>query len=121
MTALPWLHRFAFAFGIAFGPLYAITVKFELAAFTVYPSLGIVLLGTRRPLDVVAPSMAFLAPGMYWYGWTTTAAMGATLFAVPAACWRSGWARGVWLAGLWLLPTLAMAACVYVTMPLFRL
>jgi hypothetical protein len=27
--------------------------------------------------DVVNPALGFLAPAMYWYGWATTAALGA--------------------------------------------
>ncbi len=45
----------------------------DLALFTVYPSLGIVLAGTHRSKDTVDPAMGFLAPAMYWYGWTATA------------------------------------------------
>ena len=45
MTALPWLHRFAFAFGIAFAVLYPIAIKLDLALFTVFPAIGVVLPG----------------------------------------------------------------------------
>ena len=42
--------------------LYVIALKVDLALFTVYPSLGVVLLGTHHSKDVVDPAMGFLAP-----------------------------------------------------------
>ena len=58
-------RSFAFAYGTAFAVLYAVALKLDLALFTVYPSLGVVLLGTHHSRDITAPSMAFLAPAMY--------------------------------------------------------
>ena len=61
------LHRFALTFGAAFAIVYVVALKLDLALFTVYPSLGVVLLGTHHAKDVVVdPSLAFLAPAMYW-------------------------------------------------------
>ena len=76
MTSSPWFRRFAFAYGPAFAVLYVIALVRDLALFTVYPSLGIVLLGTHHSADIVSPSIAFANPAMYWYGWTATAALG---------------------------------------------
>jgi len=74
-------RRFAFAYATAFAVLCVVAVKLDLALFTVYPSLRVVLLGTHHSRDVVDPSLGFLAPAMYWYGWT---AVGALLFALIA-------------------------------------
>ena len=68
MTSSPWFRRFAFAYGPAFAVLYVIALVRDLALFTVYPSLGIVLLGTHHSADIVSPSIAFAIPAMYWYG-----------------------------------------------------
>ena len=114
-------HRFAFAYGAAFAVLYVIALKLDLALFTVYPSLGVVLLGTHHSRDITAPSMAFLAPAMYWYGWTATAAIGALILALVAAQLPVRWTRRLWLGWLWVVPALAMMGCVYLTMPWFRL
>src|SRR5215510_5333681 len=70
MTSSPWFRRFAFAYGPAFAVLYVIVLVRDLALFTVYPSLGIVLLGTHHSADIVSPSIAFAIPAMYWYGCT---------------------------------------------------
>ena len=98
MTSSPAFRRFAFAYGTAFAVLYVVALKLDLALFTVYPSLGVVLLGTHHSRDVADPSMAFLAPAMYWYGWTATAALGALVSASsPRSCpsdGRDGSGRG---------------------------
>src|SRR4029079_3499361 len=66
--------RFAFASGTAFPLIYVVARARGLALFTVYPSLGIILPGMHRSRDVADPAMAFLAPEMWWYGWTASAA-----------------------------------------------
>jgi hypothetical protein len=70
--AIPVLSRFAFAYGMAFGLLYVIARAYGLALFTVYPSLGVVLLGMHRSRDVADPALGFLAPQMWWYGWVAS-------------------------------------------------
>jgi amino acid permease len=121
MTSSPRFRRFAFACGPAFAIFYVVVLKFDLALFTVYPSFGVVLLGTHHARDVVDPSLAFLAPAMYWYGWTATAALGALLFGLIAALFPERWTRRFWPGWLWVVPALAMFACVYLTLPWFRL
>lgn len=114
------LHRFVFAFGAAFALFYAIAHARGLALFTVYPSQGIVLFGMHRSRDVADPVLDFLAPEMYWYGWTASAAIGALAVGVVAAllparlCWFWAWCA-------WVVPAAAMIACVYLTIPWFRL
>ena len=121
MTSSPWFRRFAFAYGPAFAVLYVIAVVRDLALFTVYPSLGIVLLGTHHAADIVSPSIAFAVPAMYWYGWTSTAALGALVVGVVAAFLPERWTRRFSLGSLWVVPVAAMVACVYHAMPWFRL
>jgi hypothetical protein len=101
MTSTQPFRRFAFAYGLAFAILYVIALKLDLALFTVYPSLGVVLLGTHHARDAVAPSMAFVVPAMYWYGWTAMAALGALLIGVVAALWPERWTRRFWPGWLW--------------------
>ena len=121
MTSSHAFRRFAFACGTAPAALYVVAHKLDLALFTDYPSLGIVLLGTHHSRDTVAPAMGFLAPAMYWYGWTATGALGALLIGIMAACVPTQWTRRFWLGWLWVIPTLAMIACIYLTLPWFRL
>jgi len=122
MTASHAFRRFAFAYGTAFAILYVVALKLDVALFTVYPSLGIVLLGTHHSRDTVDPAMGFLAPAMYWYGWTATAALGALAVGLVAVSVPERWTRRFRLGWmLWVIPVLAMIGCVYLTLPWFRL
>ena len=105
----------------AFAVLYVVAVAKDLALFTVFPSLGIVLAGTHHSRDVADPAMGFLAPAMYWYGWAATAALGAAMFGVVAALLAGRWTQAIWPGWVWVIPALSMIACVYLTMPWFRL
>ena len=114
------VRRFVFAYGAAFALFYAIARARGLALFTVYPAQGVVLFGTHRSRDFADPVLDFLAPEMYWYGWTASAAVGALVIGLIAVLLpdrlRSFWA---WCA--WIVPPMAMIACVYLTIPWFRL
>ena len=121
MTPSVSFRRFAFAFGTTFSVLYVIVLARNMALFTVFPSLGVVLAGTHRSRDVAAPAMAFLAPAIYWYGWVATAAVGALTFGFVAALLPERWTRAFWPGWVWLVPALSMISCVYLTLPWFRL
>jgi amino acid permease len=121
MTSSAPFRRFAFAFGSTFAALYVVAVAKDLALFTVFPSLGIVLAGTHHSRDVADPAMGFLAPAMYWYGWAATAALGALMAGLVAASLPGRSVRHFWSGWVWLIPALSMIACVYLTLPWFRL
>jgi hypothetical protein len=121
MTYSASFRRFAFAFGTAFAGFYVVALAKDLALFTVFPSLGVVLVGTQHTRDVTDPAMGFLAPAMYWYGWAATAALGALMFGVVAVLVPGRWTSAFWSAWVWLIPALSMIACVYLTLPWFRL
>jgi len=112
-------RRFAFAYAPAFAVLYAVAVAKDIALITVYPTLGIFVLGAQHSQDA-APSMGGV-PALYWYGWTGTAALGAFVISIVAAFLPQRWAPRVSLRWLWLVPSSAMIACVYLTIPWFRL
>src|SRR5262245_32981808 len=120
MTSSCAFRSFAFAYGTAFAVLYTVALKLDLALFTVYPSLGVVLLGTHHSRDVGAPALAFLAPAMYWYGWTATAALGALMPGLVAALVPERLTRRISSSWLWVAPVSGMVACVYLTVPWFR-
>ena len=113
-------RRFVFAYGAAFALIYTVAHARGLALFTVYPSQAIVLLGTHRSRDVADPVLDFLAPEMYWYGWIASAAVGGLVIGLVAALLPSR-LYGFWACCAWVVPPLAMIACVYLTLPWFRL
>src|SRR5262245_30982656 len=121
MTSSPRFRRFACAFASAFAIFYVVVLKLDLALFTVYPTIGVVLLGTHHSRDITAPSLGSFLPSMYWYGWTAPAALGPLLFGLIAASLPERWTRKFWPEWLWVVPALAMFACVYLTLPWFRL
>jgi len=121
MTSSHAFRSFAFAYGTAFAVLYVAALKLDLALFTVYPSLSVVLLGTHHSRDVIGPSMGGFLPTMYWYGWTATAALAALVVAVIAAMLPDRWSRLFWSGWLWVIPVASMLGCVYLTLPWFRL
>src|SRR4029078_10146342 len=71
-------------FGLVMPEKLAEEVACGLALFTVYPSLGVVLLGMRRSRDVADPAMEFLAPETWWYGWVASAALGGFVIGLVA-------------------------------------
>jgi hypothetical protein len=122
VTSSTALRRFAFAFGASFAVLYVIIISRDLALFTVFPSLGIVLLGTHHTKDIADPAMGFLAPAMYWYGWAASAALGALVLGLVTTMLSVRWSQMLGLSvWVWLVPALSMIACVYLTLPWFRL
>jgi hypothetical protein len=120
VTVHPAFRKFALAYAIAFAILYAVVRAKGLVLFTFYPTLGVVLVGLHRSRDVADPALEFLAPEMYWYGWTATAATGALVIGLVAAFLPNRWTRCFWPWLLWAIPVLAMIACVYLTIPWFR-
>jgi amino acid permease len=121
MTASASFRRFTFVFGTTFAVLYVVALAKDMALFTVFPSLGVVLAGTHHARDVADPAMGFLAPAIYWYGWAATAALGALTFGLVAALSPGRWTRAIWPGWVWLVPALSMIACVYLTLPWFQL
>src|SRR6476620_8209938 len=107
MTSSAAFRRFAFAFGTTFAFLYVVALAKDLALFTVFPSLGVVLAGTHHSRDVADPAMGFLAPAIYWYGWTATAALGAVMVGMVAVLLPDRWTRAFW-PGAWAIPALSM-------------
>src|SRR5258706_11427017 len=96
MTSSAPFRRFAFAFGTTFAILYVVALARDVALFTVFPSLGVVLAGTHHTRDVADPAMGFLAPAIYWYGWGATAALGALVPCLVAVLFPGGRARPLW-------------------------
>src|SRR5258708_12896424 len=108
MTSSAPFRRFAFAFGTTFAILYVVALARDVALFTVFPSLGVVLAGTHHTRDVADPAMGFLAPAVYWYGWAATAALGALMPGFVAPLLPGRWTPPILPGWVWLVPPLSM-------------
>ncbi len=117
MTSSDAFRKFAHVFGTAFAALYVLAVARDLALFTVFPTLGVIVWGTQHPEDW-APAVGL--PAMYWYGWGATAALGALVVGGIAAFVPARWTRWCWTGWVWVVPVAAMLACVYLTLPWLR-
>ncbi len=104
MTPAPWFRRFAFACGSSFAILYVLALKLDLALFTVYPTIRVVLLGTHHSRDSSVPAIGGFLPSMYWYGWTATAASGALIVGLAAAFLPERWTTRIWPGWVWIIP-----------------
>src|SRR5260370_40196598 len=120
MTSSAPFRCFAFAFGMTFAILFVVALARDVALFTVFPSLGVVLAGTHHTRDVAVPAMGFLAPAIYWYGWAATAALGALVLGFVAALLPGWWTLAIWQGWVWLVPPPSIIACVYLTLPWVR-
>ncbi len=102
---------FALVFGIAFAILYVVCDMAAWPMFTYHP-------GTDRFDFGYAPARRDEGPAMYWYGWVTTAALGASLLGALAAG-LPGAIRGkiplalAWIVPLVLLPILLFSLKFY--------
>ena len=121
MTSSPRFRRFAFAYGSAFAILYVIALKLDLALFTVYPTMGVVLLGTHHSRDIVAPSMGSFLPRCIGTAGPPRPRSERSIFGLGAALLPERWSRPFWSGWLWVPPVAAMIGCVYLTLPWFRL
>ena len=105
MMPSPWFRRFAFAYGTASRSSTWSRSSSILRCSPSIPTIGVVLLGTHHSRDMSSSlRWGFLAPAMYWYGWTATAALGALIFGLVAALLPERWTRPFWSGWLWVVP-----------------
>ena len=103
MTPTARTTAFVTAFAVTYPVLYVACTYWNWALFTYHPALGVFGLGPNAPRG---------GPAMYWYGWMTTALIGAT---IVSAIWAMLAGRGApRIPGLAaaLVPVGAMAVAV---------
>ena len=98
-------------FSMMFGVIYLAAFYWDLALFRYYPEVGQFRWLRTDELGLV----------ILWYGWIATAALGALVFGLVAAILPERWTQRVWPDWQWVVPAFAMIACVYLTLPWFRL
>jgi hypothetical protein len=101
MNVSPRFPVFAIVFAAAYAIIYVFAVEQNWALFTYHPVQNAV-----APLTTKAPA----GPTMYWYGWMSTAAIGAGVIAALAALLPLGATRRLWPGLAWLGPVCAIVA-----------
>ena len=86
---------FAIVFAAAYAVLYVLAVHQNWALFSYHPATN-----TFGPLVTKAPA----GPSMYWYGWMTTAAIGAGVLAALVSLLPAGLTRRIWSGFAWVVP-----------------
>jgi len=97
--------NFTVTFAIAFAILYTLAVENNWALFTYHAALEEFVFLVEKQKD---------GPAMYWYGWLSTAGIGAFVIAALAAWLPERLSRPIWPGWSWAVPLASMVAFVYI-------
>ena len=101
---------FATVFGVTAAALYVVCDMMGWPLFSYHPA-------TNRVELFYAPPRKGEGPVMYWYGWTATSMLGATVLGVLATLLPEQVTRKIPLALVWIVPVLAVPLLFYSLMP----
>ncbi len=101
---------FATVFGFTAAALYVVCDMMGWPLFSYHPA-------TNRVELFYAPPRKGEGPVMYWYGWTATSMLGATVLGVLATLLPEQVTRKIPLALVWIVPVLAIPLLFYSLMP----
>jgi hypothetical protein len=101
---------FATVFGVTAAALYVVCDLMGWPLFSYHPA-------TNRVELFYAPPRKGEGPVMYWYGWTATSMLGATVLGVLATLLPEQVTRKIPLALVWIVPVLAVPLLFYSLMP----
>ena len=99
-------RTFAVVVAITMPVLYVLSDLFNLPAFSYHPATGRIDLGYGAPRSGEGPVM-------YWYGWTVTSLVAASVLGVAATLLPQQVARRIPLALVWIVPILAVPILIY--------
>lgn len=106
LAASATFEKFAIGFSLAAPVLYVLCDLANWPLFTYHPATGRLDLGA-------APPVKDEGPVMYWYGWTATTLLGATVVGLLATVLPQGAVRKIPLALIWILPLVAVPILAY--------
>ena len=99
-------RTFAVVVAITMPVLYVLSDLVNGPAFRYHPAPGRVDLGYGAPRSGEGPVM-------YWYGWTVTSLVGASILGIAAALLPQHLTRRIPLALVWIVPLLTVPVLVY--------
>ena len=105
MVAVRSSANFAVTFAIAFAILYVLAVENNWALFTYHAALEEFVFLVEKQKD---------APAMYWYGWMSTAGIGAFVIASAVSWAPEQLSKRIWPGWSWAMPLATMFAFVYI-------
>lgn len=111
MKIAPSFSVFTVTFAAAFSVLYVLAVEYNWALFTYAPATG-------QLAPLLTPATG--GPTMYWYGWITTAAIGAGVVAALASLAPESVAKRVWPGLSWSVPVAVLLAFAYILSGYFQ-
>lgn len=94
-------------FSIAFAILYVLSMDNNWALFTYWPR-------SRDWYWLVATPPPRGGPGMYWYGWLATSALGAAAAAAIAYVVPQRWTARLWPGLIWAVPAGAILVLIFI-------
>jgi hypothetical protein len=97
---------FALTFALAGCVVYFLCLMFNLPLFTFHPATNRVALGWEA-------ARSGEGPAMYWYGWTATTVVAATVVGFLATLLPESVTRKIPLMLVWLLPVLLIPYLIY--------
>ncbi len=97
---------FALVFGVSFAILYVVCDMAALPMFTYHP-------GTDRIDFGHTPARRDEGPAMYWYGWVTSSALGASILGVLASWLPEGMRSKIPLSLAWIVPVVLLPILIY--------
>lgn len=105
MIAVRSSANFVITFAIAFAVLYVLAVENNWALFTYHAALEEFAFLVEKQKD---------GPAMYWYGWLSTAGIGAFAIAAAASWAPESLSKRIWPGLAWAVPLATMFAFVYI-------
>ena len=99
-------------FVVVYSAVYLLAVWNNYALFTYHPVLGEIAWGVEEPRE---------GPAMYWYGWMSTAALGACGACLLARLIPERVMQRLWSGWTWVVPIIVLLLFVFLNRNYFLL
>ena len=100
----------AIVFAVAYTIVYLIAVWNNYALFTYHPALNEIDMGVQKSRD---------GPAMYWFGWMSTAFLGALAVCLPACLVPERVMQRLWSGWTWVVAIIVLLLFAYLNRNFF--